>query len=168
MESLDISSALLPYGDKTEEHLSQIATLRVAGMRIDDVADQLGLPTSYVSNCLDVIRRRWAAQQLDIADEFLLDLRRLDTALEGIFRGVMNGDLPSIDRMLRILKRRAEMIGYDAQDRDRSTVVDAIISEQSKHIQSIEADQMTDDDLADIIRNYIADNRVVDGEATAE
>lgn len=47
------------------------------------------------------------------ADVLKIELARLDTALMGIWGAVRNGDVFAIDRMLKIMDRRARYLGLD-------------------------------------------------------
>jgi hypothetical protein len=46
-----------------------------------------------------------------------LELKRLDTALNAIFEDVQNGKLEAVDRLLKIMERRAKYLGLDAPTR---------------------------------------------------
>ena len=44
----------------------------------------------------------------------MLELARLDVAQRAIWKKVVKGDLAAIDRLLKIMQRRAKLIGLDA------------------------------------------------------
>jgi hypothetical protein len=95
-----------------------IAHLLVGGARVSTIADRLGVSRSTVSDDVQVIFREWRRETVLQADRaMLLDLQRCDEWLEALSPKARNGNLDAIATGLKILGRRARMIGYDAPER---------------------------------------------------
>lgn len=87
--------------------------LRISGASYDQIADGLGYADG--SN----VRRDIMAAIKDIikepAEEVLkLELSRLDTMLMAMFKKARAGDASAVDRVIRIMDRRAAYLGLDA------------------------------------------------------
>lgn len=96
------------------ERDAQAATLRGAGLDYRSIARQLGFRS--VSSAHDAVARCLKATVREPGEEVRqLELSRLDAALAGIWRRVIGGELGAVDRMLKIMDRRARMLGLDAQ-----------------------------------------------------
>ena len=103
-----------------------VMALRKSGATYRQIAEQVerqvgkeNLPTTWGERYAhkDVRRElnRIQAETGETAQETLmLELARLDAALMAIWRGVQSGDYQAIDRLLRIMDRRAKMLGLDA------------------------------------------------------
>ena len=92
-----------------------IVALRTQGHTLDAIAKSLDPPISFqrvsqiVANFLD-----------DCAHETVelmraLDGRRIDEMLSAVYERAVNGDLFAIDRVVRLLERRARLYGLDVQ-----------------------------------------------------
>lgn len=140
-----------PKEDEIEARRANVATLRLAGYTQRDIAEELGVTPFTVNRDLMALRQRWAEEQGVLEDEFLLDLRRVEMALQGLATQVVNGDLAAIDRWIRLLERRARMFGYDmAKDNPQITFIMPALSE------SVSPDQiqgLSDEELIQIIQN---------------
>lgn len=82
------------------------------------------------------------------SDVLKLELTRLDTALMGIWDAVSKGDLFAIDRMLKIMDRRARYLGLDKpQEADNvAEVREAMVGFLSA--VTLQAKQYDEDDAA--------------------
>lgn len=91
----------------------QVLQLRRFGATFEAIAKQLGYANeggaykAYQRACLSIIRD-------DVEDLRQLEIDRLDFALVKIMPKVSEGQLNAIDRMLRIMERRARLLGLDA------------------------------------------------------
>jgi len=71
-----------------------------------------------VKRDVDLLLQEWKELRLGETDEHVsLELKRLDTALNAIFERVQDGNLEAVDRLLRIMERRAKYLGLDAPTR---------------------------------------------------
>jgi hypothetical protein len=94
---------------------AQAVQMRLAGHTFDEIATELhyhdrGTAYRAVKLALSQVGREDARELRD------LDLMRLDRMLAIIWPQIEDGDLAAVDRALRILKRRAEILGYDQQN----------------------------------------------------
>ncbi|WP_128000939.1 hypothetical protein [Piscinibacter defluvii] len=92
--------------------------LRCAGLSYASIAAHLGIGRSQahalVCRGLDDARSQVAAA----ADELrALELSRLDGMLAKVYPRAARGDLPAVDRVLKISERRAKLLGLDAPER---------------------------------------------------
>lgn len=89
--------------------------LREAGLSFEKIAAQVGCSTSrahqYVKEQLDKL----AAKADESGDAIRqLELERLDRMTTGVWPKAQRGDLLSVDRMLKIMARRAKLLGLDS------------------------------------------------------
>lgn len=101
------------------ERLQQVAALRLAGVRDQrQLARQFGVTQQTISRdfaALDVLYRERAAQ--DTATAKGQDAERLDQLLIAVWPMATKGSLGAVDRVLRLLERRAALLGLDAPRR---------------------------------------------------
>lgn len=98
------------------ERQKQALELRMAGYDYRAIADRLGY--SGPSGAHKAIKAALLQTIKEPADQVReLEVKRLDTMLSGIWVAVRNGNLQAIDRALKIMARRAEMLGLDAPAR---------------------------------------------------
>lgn len=94
----------------------QALELRMAGYGYQDIADRLGYKST--ASAYDAIQSALKKTLQEPADAVRsLEVKRLDTMLSGIWVAVRNGNLQAIDRALKIMTRRAELLGLDAPAR---------------------------------------------------
>lgn len=116
------ASAQQAQGAVREE---QALELRRAGASYRDIARALGVTTSNAHKYV----RRAIGRQLTRVDELSaevrqLELDRLDRLLRGIWPQASGGNLQAIDRVLRIMERRAGILGTDAPKKYAPTGAD--------------------------------------------
>ena len=90
--------------------------LRAQGFSYSDIADRLGIGRStahrYVTQELAYLAQECREEAVHVRD---LELQRLDDLYLIAYRAIIDGyDLPAIDRCLRIMERRAKLLGLDA------------------------------------------------------
>lgn len=86
---------------------------RKAGASYDQIARQLGYAgTSSAHKAVTSALRKLIQEP---ADELRhLELTRLDALLIVVWQQAMKGSLPAIDRAIRLMERRAKLLGLDA------------------------------------------------------
>lgn len=121
----------MKVADKSQQVETQTRRLFVLGLRQAGVTYQQiakstiqkfgaeNLPAGFDSRYAykDVLRELRKLQALNegITSEIRqLELQRLDVLLLGIWRQARDGNQGAIDRVLRIMKRRADLLGLDA------------------------------------------------------
>lgn len=108
----------MSQADAIAARREQVAQLVLARHSIRAIADDLGATKSTIHRDIIALRGEWKRERLEAmeqtADE---ELQRLLVAERAIWPHVITGDLGSIDRLLKIMERRAKMLGLDAPDR---------------------------------------------------
>ena len=94
--------------------------LRKAGATYEQVANQLGYhdkshARKEIAEAIESIVREPAAEVLD------LELSRLDAMLVGLWTKAKGGDGAAVDRVLRIMDRRARYLGLDSPEKREHT-----------------------------------------------
>lgn len=107
----------MPQGvDYTKDRLAgrngRIWKEYLAGRTQESIAEDYGVHHTTISNVLREIRD--TMPEMAVAEERLRDLERLDAMHEAQFRLAASGDAEATRTALKILERRARMLGYDA------------------------------------------------------
>jgi hypothetical protein len=90
--------------------------LRKAAVPYQQIADELGYRSA--SGAFNAVKAALKATLREPAEELReLELARLDAMLLPLWRRVQRGDEKAIDRALRIMERRARLLGLDAPTR---------------------------------------------------
>ena len=94
------------------ERRTQYLNLRKAGYTYERIGAQFGVSRQAVC---DVVVRALKSQQAEsVGDLRALENERLDDMLRAIYAQAVKGDTGAIDRILRIMERRAKLWGLDA------------------------------------------------------
>ena len=115
--------------EATKRKEREALELRTAGHGWQEIADQLGYANA--SGPWKAVDRILAKQIREPAETLIaLELVRLDAMLKAIFEKILLGDLGAIDRGLRIMERRAKLLGLDRPMKfDVRSMVDEIAAE---------------------------------------
>ena len=115
--------------DEAERSRSAIE-MRKAGLTYDVIAQRLGFANR--SGAFKAVERGIRSIMREPADDLRsLELERLDTIQVGLWTKARSGDVQAIDRLLRIMERRAKLLGLDAPE--ASTVsIDATVEMQDE------------------------------------
>ena len=108
-------SQLAPVKLKTAALEAQCLHLRMAGYSHREIAAQLGIAPSSaykrVRHAFDEVNKH----NLDTAEQLrALELLRLDELLSALWDTAIAGDLKAVDRVLKVMERRAKLLGLDA------------------------------------------------------
>lgn len=96
----------------------QVAGLMLGYSSVRQIAEALGIHPSTAYRDTLAVRLEWQKHRVQLVDAALAeDLKRLEAAEKAIWVKVLKGDLLAIDRMLRIMERRAKLLGLDAPKR---------------------------------------------------
>lgn len=121
----------------------QALELRMAGYGYEAIAERLGY--GGPSGAFKAIQSAMKATLKEPADAVReLEVKRLDTMLAGIWIAVRNGNLQAIDRALKIMTRRAELLGLDAPARVN---VDLMVRNAAQELG------LTDDETARLLED---------------
>ena len=103
---------------KTTEKTLKALELRKRGMNYTQIGKKLGCSRStacrYVLSELENLADKCREEAAHVRD---LELQRLDALYLKAWEAVEGGDLPAIDRCLRIMERRAKLLGLDAAEK---------------------------------------------------
>jgi len=95
-----------------EQRRTQVAEGLLAGLSIRQIAVEIGSSKATVQRDSVHVQEQWRAEYVDDADHYIRhDLKRVDTALAAIWPDVKKGDLPAVDRMVKLLDQRAKYLG---------------------------------------------------------
>lgn len=110
--------------NRAENQLKSLQ-LRKAGFTYQEIADQLGMTKGNAHKLVASAMQEWKDASGEVADELrALEAARLDHATRAIWTQVINGNHGAIDRMLRIMDRRARLLGLDAPSKIAPTSPD--------------------------------------------
>lgn len=107
---------------ETLEREAEVLRLRRIGLTFDLIAKQLGYAhasgahKAYVTACQRIVRSD--VEQLRNEEQ-----DRLDIAQTAIWAGVQRGDVPSVTALIRIMERRARLMGLDMPTKSQVEVV---------------------------------------------
>lgn len=97
---------------ETLEREAEVLKLRRGGLTFDLIAKQLGYKhasgahKAYLSACKRIVRA-------DVEELRGTELDRLDLAQGALWSRVMRGEVPAVMAVLRIMERRARLLGLD-------------------------------------------------------
>lgn len=115
-----------PQRAVTAARRAQAIQLRMSGVDWDTIAGRLGY-AGKAAACKDVSRALEATRQAsdDAAEDLrLVESARLDRLQAAVWAQALHGDVKAVDAVLRVMERRARLLGLDAPAKidQRSTV----------------------------------------------
>lgn len=100
-------------GVEANERQRQALELRKAGVGFQSIADQLGYKDH--SGAYRAVRAALKKTLQEPADELrAIEVERMDQMLAGLWPKATTGDTWAVDRVLKIMERRANLLGLDA------------------------------------------------------
>ena len=103
---------------RTTEKTLKALELRKRGLNYTQIGKKLGCHRStacrYVLSELENLADKCREEAVHVRD---IELQRLDALYLKAWEAVEGGDLPAIDRCLRIMERRAKLLGLDAAEK---------------------------------------------------
>lgn len=116
------------------ERRIQALELRKRGLGFREIARQLGVSLGQAHGDVQKAMSALADMELKCAeDAHRLDLERIDGLIEGHYQQAVSGDHRSAAIILRVLERRAKLLGLDAPDRDGGRSNDLELYLRSKY-----------------------------------
>lgn len=95
------------------ERQKQALALRLAGVPYDQIAEQLGYAGANGAwKAVNSALKRTIQEPADAVRE--VEIKRLDAALMAVWSQVKQGNLPAVDRFVKLAQRRADLLGLDA------------------------------------------------------
>lgn len=94
---------------------SMIINMRASGMTLEQIAEHMGISTPTVSRILKAALNRDAERDAQRVEQLReLELMRLDTLQTSLWARAIKGDVQAHDRVMKIMDRRAKLVGLDA------------------------------------------------------
>ena len=123
----------------TKERERKALEMRILGYPLDRIAAEVGYTNRSAAH--KAIDRALAAIPAEEARTLrAIELERLDLAQRKVMPGVLREDLPSIDRMLKIMDQRARLLGlYEVQPDNGTEAVKTLLAAWIGNVQRIEA-----------------------------
>lgn len=113
---------------RAAEGRAKALELRKAGASYHEISETLGVPLSTVGRWVKEGIVRWQKQTEQDAGEIVtLETNRLDRMLMGFWSRAKAGDDAAVDRVLRIMERRAKLLGLDAPSKIAPTSPDGTV-----------------------------------------
>ncbi len=106
------SSRGAPRSAEVARRRAQALELRRAGVTWQEIANRLGYRTASAA-CQDVRRGMEDIVRVPAQQHIAEEVDRLDAMLQGLWPSARKGGVQSIDRVLKIMDRRARYLGLD-------------------------------------------------------
>lgn len=107
---------------ETAERRLRIIEARKRGHTLQAIADQEGISPQAVHKQIRLQIDAWKLQcNEEVRALVELESQRLDEAHKALWPKAIRGHLPSIDRVIKIMERRAKLLGLDAPARTELT-----------------------------------------------
>jgi hypothetical protein len=101
-----------------EEKRQKAIDLRRLGCTYREIADQIGASPGYSFKLVTQALKRIRQETNEIAEDArTLELERLDNLWRYAYQAVINGDVAAIDKAVKVMDRRARLLGLDAPSR---------------------------------------------------
>jgi len=109
-----VESQMSPRRAQAAVKQAEALKLRQAGASYEQIARQVGYQSAggawrALRKALERLHNRESAEEVR-----QLELSRLDRLILAVWKNAIDGNGDAIDRVLRIMKRRAELLGLDA------------------------------------------------------
>jgi len=117
-------SASSPRRIQAKERQRQALELRKAGATYEDIASKLRYASATGAHKA-VVRAMQAIIEEPAQEVRKIEIERLDRMLLSVWGQVRDGNLGAIDRVLRIMERRARLLGLDAPTVAQHRMADA-------------------------------------------
>ena len=147
--------------EETYKKEAQVLNLRRGGLTFDLIAQRVGYANpSVASQAYQRALKRIVYEEVDSIRKVESD--RLDLAQSAIWQGVTQGDIPSINTLLKIMARRAALLGLDMPVKVQQEVtVHNGDSDLDREIQSLIKRLDGDGGVTDVLADGEGEDRAV-------
>lgn len=98
-----------------EDRRKRVYELLLAGRSYSEIATAVGVTKSTVARDVKLLLDQLRADTLADAEAWRrLQVAQIDRGIAALWEGYDGGDLATVDRMLRLLERKAKLLGLDA------------------------------------------------------
>jgi hypothetical protein len=102
--------------------------LRLAGHSYAEIGGRMGVSAPRAFKLVSDELARLNGRRAEAAAEVTrVELERLDRLLAAVWPKAVQGDLPSMDRVLSIMQRRARLLGIDLADRQAAAPAGPVV-----------------------------------------
>lgn len=126
---------------KRIDQRAKAVTMRIAGYSPEEIAEELGYTTTRaVSDDIYgvmVASLTLPDRQIDILRE--IEIRRMDMMLKALMPGIERGNTRSVEVGIRLLERRAKMLGLDSATKVEVFTIDTIDAQIAKLTEELAA-----------------------------
>ena len=120
-------SKTAPAKFKALERRGLVLQLRLAGYTYQEIATQLGIGLATVNRDLHKALKFFDADHEEKARELkAIDTARIEEIIKGIWTKCKGGNLMAIDRLTRLLERKAKLHGLDGPIKIAPTMPDGV------------------------------------------
>lgn len=131
---------------KREERRVTVASMIKGRASYRQIAFALGCAPATVCKDVKLIIGRWREEQVsDIEEQILLDNATINEAIHAIWDDVKSGDVVAIGALVKLLDRRARLLGLDAPARSPVAIGGTI---------DVEAREVPSDAKTEIVERY--------------
>lgn len=115
--------------------------MRAAGKQYHEIAEALGMANKSVAYKAVVrVLDQWQCETVESADMVRsIELQRCDDMLAALWPKALEGDPQAIDRIIKIMDRRARFLGLDATTKTDITTAGGPIDFKALSIEELEA-----------------------------
>ena len=114
----DTNSPTAPRRTETAERKRQAVALRIAGATFEQIGERLGISKQAAHGLVVKALEATNKQTAETAEQLrAIELQRLDALQAALWADAMRGDEQKVDRVLRVMQRRAALLGLDAPAR---------------------------------------------------
>lgn len=119
---------------KRQVRRSKAVKMRIAGHSPDDIASELGYvsPAAASADIYEAISKQLTTPDQNVEVLREIECRRMDQMLLALQPGIERGNPRSVEIAIRILERRAKMLGLDSATKVELLTVDAIDAQIAK------------------------------------
>lgn len=110
-----------PPKQETIDREQEVVKLRRGGLTFDLIGQRLGIHPTTAHKAYERALTRVVKEDVDAIRD--LETERLDLAQSAIWGKVLQGDNPSIQSLIRIMERRAKLLGLDQPTRIQAEVI---------------------------------------------
>ncbi len=105
-------------GIQAEEKRRRAVDLRRAGFTYEQIADKVGISRGYACKLVTSALKRIREETNEITEDVkALELQRLDELFRTAYQAVLDGEVRAIDQAIKVMDRRARLLGLDAATR---------------------------------------------------
>jgi len=105
-----------------ERRRTRVAAMMLAHRSQRQIASALGVSQATISRDVQAIRREWRQRRMEDATAVVAEeVAKLDAIERAILPRVLEGELHAIDRLMSVMRQRAQLLGLDEPQQHEHT-----------------------------------------------